>query len=351
LIPELLAFIARFLVVTDAQRLVLALWIVHTHLIEHVHQTPYLAITSPEPECAKSRVLEILRLFVARPWLISTPSTAVIYRQVHAKTPTLLWDEIDTVFNPQTAKYHQDLRALLDDGHRRDGAMVPRAANFGKDVEHFNVFCAKALAGIGTLPDTIASRAIYVRMQRKAKAEHVEKFKHRDVEPEAEPLRERIAEWAEEYGRAVEDARPVMPDGLSDRMEEGCEPLVAIADLLGCGEEARAALVELLAGDRLDTHESMRMRLLRDLDQIWSAAEQRIGKRILGIHTHVLISQLWKLDTAPWLTYYGRGLSAKDIADLLKQYGIESKQVKYLGKSAKGYRRDDLWPVFERYVR
>ena len=79
LLDEVMAFLARYVVMTDAQRLVIALWIVHTHLVQHVEQTPYLSITSPDPECGKSRLLEVLNQLVARPWMTVRPSEAVAY--------------------------------------------------------------------------------------------------------------------------------------------------------------------------------------------------------------------------------------------------------------------------------
>ena len=155
LIGELMRFTRRFVVLKEHQALVLALWDLHTYCIGELDNTPYLSVTSPDPECGKSRLLEVRAQLVARPWLISTPSDAVLYRYIDRATPTVLWDEIDTIFNPKTARFHEPKRAILDSGHRR-GLLVPRAGDFGRKVDHFNPFCPKALAGIGTLPDTVA---------------------------------------------------------------------------------------------------------------------------------------------------------------------------------------------------
>ena len=68
LVGEVVTFIKRYVVLTEAQTLVVALWIMHTHCFEAVEQTPYLAITSPVKQCGKSRLLDVISLLSHRPW-------------------------------------------------------------------------------------------------------------------------------------------------------------------------------------------------------------------------------------------------------------------------------------------
>jgi uncharacterized protein DUF3631 len=350
LLDDVMTYLGRFVVLTNSQKLVVALWVIHTHCIEWVTQTPYLSITSPESECGKSRLMETLELIVRKSWMVIRPSDAVAFRFIHSATPTLLLDEVDTIFNPQSARYHEGLRAILDAGHRR-GAQVPRAADFGQKVEHFSPFCAKAVAGIGELPDTIAKRAIYLRLIRKSQDEHVERFITRDIEPFAAVLDSRLAQWAQEHGEAIGAARPPMPTELSDRMQEGCEVLVAIAEWFGQGQEAREALVSLLTGERLDSSVTIRARLIRDIHAIWSAREKRLGRTVSAIPTSTLIADLARIEEAMWDNYYGRGLiTPNDIANLLRHYNVGPRNIKMRGGAVKkGYKRDDLYDVWSRY--
>jgi hypothetical protein len=103
------------------------------------------------------------------------------------------------------------------------------------EPQNFQVFCPKVLAGIGTLPDTITDRSIPIRLQRKTRDEKVERFRRRDVEAVTAPLRENLSTWGKANVAALAEARPELPDELSDRMQEGCEPLLAIPDKLGYG--------------------------------------------------------------------------------------------------------------------
>jgi hypothetical protein len=113
---------------------------------------------------------------------------------IEALSPTILYDEIDCAFGAKTSADNEDIRGLLNAGHRR-GAIVGRCVMRGKTVEleNFEVFAAFAMAGLGDLPDTLLSRSIVVRMRRRAPSERVEPFRRRMHREEGERLRERIA--------------------------------------------------------------------------------------------------------------------------------------------------------------
>ena len=56
LLDDLIAFIRHYVVMTDAQLLAVSLWVIHTHCVEFVDTTPYVAVTSPEKQCGKTRL-------------------------------------------------------------------------------------------------------------------------------------------------------------------------------------------------------------------------------------------------------------------------------------------------------
>jgi hypothetical protein len=349
-----MAYIRRYVVLTPAQVTALALWVVHTHCARIAEQTPYLAVTSPEKQCGKSRLLEVLELLCARPWNAILPTEAVLFRKVNDHFPTLLFDEVDKIFSPRSADRYEAHQALLNAGHRR-GAKVPRCVgNTGKVIE-FSVYCPKALAGIGTLPETITDRSIPIRLARRKRDEPVERFFRRSAEPDAAALRDRIIEWLGVDGRldALQSARPDLPEQLSDRMQEGCEPLLAIADAAGVGEEARAALIELLTGERLDDAETIRLKLLRGTQIVFELARMPHG-----IATTDLLAGLREIPESPWLSYYGRTFEDRDLASLLRHYGIRSTTIRprvriradRAKKVFRGYKRDDLAEAWERYL-
>jgi hypothetical protein len=153
-------FLARFVAFpSDDALTATTLWAAHTHALEAFDCTPRIAFLSPEPGSGKTRALEILELLVLRPLLTVNVTPAYLFRKVadEAGPPTLLYDEIDTVFGPK-AKDNEDIRGMLNAGYRR-GATAGRCVLKGKtvDVEELPAFAAVALPGWTTCPTPSAA--------------------------------------------------------------------------------------------------------------------------------------------------------------------------------------------------
>jgi hypothetical protein len=78
------------------------------------------------------------------------------------------------------AKENEEIRGMLNAGHR-NGAMAGRCVVRGKivETEELPAYCAVALAGLNDLPDTIMTRAVVVRMHRRASTELIEPWRPR----------------------------------------------------------------------------------------------------------------------------------------------------------------------------
>jgi hypothetical protein len=102
------------------------LWIAHAHLMSAWESTPRIAFLSPEPASGKTRSMEVSELLVPDPVAAVNVTPAYMFRKCGSDSgpPTILFDEIDTVFGAK-AKEHEELRALLNSGHRR-GATAGR---------------------------------------------------------------------------------------------------------------------------------------------------------------------------------------------------------------------------------
>ena len=159
------------------------LWAAHTHFAGHLETTPRLAVVSPEPQCGKTRLLEVFELLCSRPFNAVNTSVAAMFRLVESVHPTLLFDEADTYFGTK-AREHEELRGLINAGHRR-GAQAFRCVGDPKkmEVRAFPAFCPVALACIGDLPATIFDRAVIVRMRRRRRDERVMPFRQRTAGP------------------------------------------------------------------------------------------------------------------------------------------------------------------------
>ena len=220
---------------SEHQAVVVAFWIAHTHVIEHLNITPYLHISSLVKRCGKSNLLTCLKYLTSKPWHAVNPSVAVLYRKIQCDCPTLLLDEADRSFEDGESG-RQDLLAILNCGYKR-GATVDRCGGANRDkLESFAVFCPKAFAGIGGLPDTTQDRCLPIRLERQLRGRR-RRFLEPHVEYEITPIRNRLAEWAK-----TEDAKnklsitvldSAFPESLSDRAVEVCESLFKIAIAAG----------------------------------------------------------------------------------------------------------------------
>jgi hypothetical protein len=348
ILDDVRSFVRKFCAFPDEHCLVaVTLWAAHTHLVHHFHATPRLALLSPEAASGKTRVLEILDLLVSESLLALNVSPAAVFRTLSQKQVTLLFDEVDAIWSKRGKDdNHEDLRALLNAGYKK-GATIPRCVGPKHDVINFPVFGAVALAGLGDLPDTIMSRAVIVRMRRRAPTEFVEPFRTRLHEPVGHKLRGSLARWAAVVGEGVGAAWPELPHGITDRPAECWEPLVATADAAG-GEWpvlARVACTALcsVAADR---RASLGIRLLADLKIIFRDAIAMHSETI----RECLINGEGLDDDAPWGDLHGKPITKRAIASILSQYGVKPQKVKLNGCAFQGYRREHLWDAWVRYL-
>lgn len=345
LLDGLARFLARFVAYpSEAARIAHALWIVHTHLMDCWESTPRIAFLSPEPGSGKSRCLEVTEPLVPRPVHAVNTTPAYLFRKVSDPdgTPTILYDEIDTVFGPR-AKDNEDIRGMLNAGHRK-GAMAGRCVVRGKTVEteELPAYCAVALAGLDDLPDTLMSRSVVVRMRRRAPTEQVEPWRLRVNGPDAAELAGRIADWADEIRTDVDGAWPVMPEQVQDRDADVWEALLAVADAAGGNWPARARAAAVTLVTAVTGSASIGVLLLGDLRRVFDGRE--------FVPTSELLASLLALEESPWNDLRGKSLDANSLARRLRKYEVKATQQRIEGKVTRGYLAADLADAWTRYL-
>jgi hypothetical protein len=333
---------------SDHAHIAHVLWIAHTHLMDAWESTPRLAFLSPEPSSGKTRALEISELLVPNPVEAINVTPAYLSRKVGDEEkgpPTILYDEIDTVFGPK-AKENEEIRGLLNAGHRR-GAVAGRCVVHGKKVETEEIpaYCAVALAGLGWLPDTILTRSVIIRMRRRAPGETVTPFRRRVYAAEGHKLQRRLAAWAARLVDAMTAARPEMPPGIEDRDADVWEPLLAIADAAGGQWPKRAReAATVLVGAAKEAEPSLGVRLLADLKTVFD----KRGEDKLA--TLVVLTDLISLPESPWGDLKGKPITDRTLASKLRQYGVKSRDIYVQDRALKGYTREDVHDVWIRYL-
>jgi hypothetical protein len=342
-LDEVAALVRRYIVLSDEQVVVVTLWIVHTYVVDALGITPYLSITSAEKESGKTSLLELLARLVARPWLTGSITAATLARKIERDRPTLLLDETDTAFGGDK-DYAETLRGVLNSGFRASG-FYSRCVGSTHEVHDFPTFCAKAIAGIGRLPDTAESRSIPIRLKKKSPSERVERKRERVVIAETEPLRARINGWAETIDEPLARFELAALEELPDRAMDIWEPLLGIARLAGdqwFGRATKAAVA--LSGRGVVEDESLGVRLLADIKAVF------VAKDAEHIFSAAMVEALLEFEESPWADWHGRPISKHALARLLKRYDIRPRKVRIGDLVANGYRREDFEDTWGRYL-
>lgn len=324
-------FIGRYVILnSEEQSLVLALWVLHTWAFEAARTTPYIYVHSPEKQSGKTRLIETLEVLVRNPMRATDMTTPVLFRAIESMHPTILLDEVDAIW---AGAKNDELRGTLNGGYKR-GGHVWRLV--GQEPTKFSTFSPKLLAGInnGFLPDTIADRCIPIIMQRKPADQSVEHFFAYEVEEHIEPLLDEIVRWVENHESNLMYAKPEIIPDLSDREWEISSPLIAIADEIGAGEEARRAITTLIVSGRADSNAPTPNEILlgdiRDLfDQTGST----------------------KLFTQQIVEHLGdRAWNHKTLSCKLSVFGVKSKKIRVGNTVSQGYTRESFEDAWRRYL-
>jgi putative DNA primase/helicase len=342
----------RFVVLPKWAAETFALWIVHTFAYRLREVATYVGIESPEKECGKSTLITLLSHFVNRPAVSSNISPSAFFRVIEDLEPTLLIDEADT-----NLKGKDDLMGILNSGYMKPTGFVWRvsyeplpegedgegragAGNGTGHVARYSSWGPKAIAAIGRLHPTLASRCIVVRMQRKTAREECERLKRVD----ARELKRKCARFVADNGEAIARAEPAIPAGLANRAADVWEPLLVLADLAGgqWPQVAREAALGLTA--TAQEHSPVGSLLLDIFVEFVEGKKERIFSRDL-------VAALNAAGERPWAELRKRKpLTETWLAQQLRPYGIKPRTVRIGEGLAKGYVRGEMLETFQRYI-
>ncbi len=341
-LDDVLAHVVRFVWFSRAEQAVaVTLWIAHTHAFDAIEQSPILAVLSPAKQSGKTRLFEVIETLVPRPWRIERPSEAVLFRRIERDAPTIFLDEADAIFADRSTSF-EGVRALYNAGNRR-GTVVSRVLPKGQTFEliDFRIFCPKAIAGIGRMPETIVDRSLVITMARRTRLDPVERLRHRTADALGAPLRARLAAaLADQADLSLPDS--ALPAELDDRAQDNWEGLLALAGRAGGDWPSLAGAAAIaLQSDRQAADENAGIRLLADLRSIFDARAASF------FASADVLEALAAIDGAPWGDWRaGRPISGRGLADLLKPFGVKSEHT----SSARGYARRALEDPWARYL-
>ena len=141
---------------------IITAWVMADWIQEQFHVEPYLHLHGP-PNSGKSRGLEILQSIGYRALLSPSVTSASIYRTIEVFRPTFLLDEAELYGSKGLDDSKREILSVLNAGYRR-GQVVIRADQKGENLNLFDVFGFKALAGTRGLAQALESRSVMIRM-------------------------------------------------------------------------------------------------------------------------------------------------------------------------------------------
>ena len=297
----------------------LALWVVLTYTYPAWPAIPYLYLGGPAGS-GKTRVFEVLSRLVFRPLQSSNMTGAALFRTLHSRGGTLLYDEAERL--KQSIPDVGEINSMLLAGYKRGGRatrLEPVGDTF-RTVE-FDVFGPKALACVRGLPEALFSRCIPVMMFRAGKDSPKPRRHLDDCGGRWRALRADLHAITLEYGPDYLNLahRGDVCPAMSGRQFELWQPLLALASWVE--DHGAKGLLTLMQNFAMASNESVEAGqtpdcdevLLRALAEMVAAGESLIAKDVLG-----RAEQAEPRMFANW--------SAKGAANALRRYGIETRK-------------------------
>lgn len=351
LLDEIVAVFQRYVFADTYVYWAVALWALFSHCFQSVYVYPILSITAATKKAGKTTLMQVLSAIVRRPFLVVSMTAAVFYRICERYEPSTLMDEADRFLND-----NPELCGLINSGHT-PGTVVPRCVGEDHEVEWFTTRMPLAISGIGKRAETIADRAITIAMRRQAPTERREHLRL-DRLSDLEPLRQKAARWTLDHADVLKIADPTLPDELTDdRARDNWRTLIMIADAAGGEWPLRARRAALALTENEDENQSISEQLINDLFTLFNDEGHQDCERI---ESSEIAAYLHKLENRPWAEWgrAQRPIAPAGIARLLRDHlTAKGKPLKPdhwrdgPDKTIRGWRREDLQDVFDRYCR
>jgi len=330
------AVIEDRIVMTPTECTVFTLWTLNARKYTEFAYVPHLGIGSPASGCGKSTALKTLKRLAAQSWYSHHATPSAIYRHLRRRPrTTLLLDEAEN----QNLLHDRKLRAVIDAAYECDGSVD--LVEDGESVK-FPVFAPIVYAMRGEIRDvplSVGSRSFFIQMRR-----GTPKKRFIENDPDLLIAHEEMSKWA---ATCALDQNPKIPPELcrDPRLVDNCRPLLAIADALGHGAEARAALIELCAGR---PNQDFGVQALIDIQTVWTAlAADRIPVKALCGALVGLANGLWDDWRGPNDEGRPHELTSGELSRLLRPFKIYVKTIwsvprRPTSKSFRGYYRQDF---------
>lgn len=344
IMDTLTAFIRRFLVCSEDQLTVLALWVLHTWCYDAFHVTPCLNVYSAEKHTGKTTCLQLLRCLCPDAWYAAAPEPAAVIKKTLSDRYTILLDDRHLTFSSSGRGQVVSFLAcgLVDNelySHRQKSV-----------VRSYNLFSPRAFAGRGPLPPALADRSIPICL-RPAKASAVTRARFAGYGADYGQLILWLRGWADDNLHVLSLVDPLstreeLPQ-LNPHQQNHIEPLLMLADLIGepWPERARSSLARIFRDAGNDTT-NLSIKLLYDIREAF-----QVNRDPARLSTSFLVDYLCRLPNRLWAECSaGKPINGRSLALLLERFDIApDKQRMGVQHPVRGYNRDQFLPLWREY--
>jgi hypothetical protein len=300
----------------------LALWVMLSYAYPAWSAIPYLSVGGPLGS-GKTHLFRVLGRMVFRPLPSANLTAPVLFRTLNEVGGTLLFDEAERLRDgsPEAG----ELRSILLAGYAQ-GTPARRLepTSDGKfQTRSFDVYGPKAIAGIGGLPEALASRCIRIMMFRAAPDSPKPRRRIDDDPDRWARLRDGLHALALEHALTwLELARrdDVCPT-MAGRDYELWQPLLALASWVE--EHGADGLLAMTRDHAIQTIEAGRDDAVPDTDEL--LLRLLADSVVAGANGELTPHAILRRATEREPNLFGRW-STRGVASALKRYGVSSSK-------------------------
>jgi hypothetical protein len=247
LFEELRKYITRFIYFTESHHAdFVALWVMGTYVFRVFNYFPYIWLNA-EKGSGKSLLMHVLSALAFNGDVLVNPTPAVVFRDIDQNGTTLFIDEFER-FRKQDKETAAAILSLLNVGFQKSGVVkrVDRGRSGFFEVQQFQAYSPKMLAGINEIDDVLQDRTIRLRLMRKKETEHTERYKETvEIKHTQTVLRDDLyilgLDWASDLS-SVYNGKNGGIQGIShlnNRELDIWEPIFLLANLIDEGNDDR----------------------------------------------------------------------------------------------------------------
>lgn len=207
-----------------------ALWILHTPLVNLFGVTPYIDLEG-DAGTGKSNLMKVCKRLVNKGEIITSPTKATLFRSIDNNQNTLFLDEFEN--------YHKDMKQdvldVINDGYTK-GSYIKRCGSTNYEtVMKYKTFCPKMFASVSeNTIRTLKSRSITINTLRTDKKLKDIDFLHEDEIKLFDELRDDIIIWSLRNCKEIMQIYgSIQLDTIGGRDLQIIKPIVALAEMFG----------------------------------------------------------------------------------------------------------------------